>query len=85
MAKSAPGAGTIRHEIWQYSWQYGGWAKEKRTKVLDRILMQVGELRQWTWLWDPKLGGLSVDAAPVTVKYVVPTKDAKGLQGLRPY
>ena len=80
-----PGAGTIRHEIWQYSWQYGGWAKEKRTKVLDRILMQVGELRQWTWLWDPKLGGLSVDAAPVTVKYVVPTKDAKGLQGLRPY
>lgn len=80
-----PGAGTIRHEVWQYSWQYGGWAKEKRTKVLDRVLLQVGELRQWTWLWDPKLGGLAVDAAPVVVKYAMPTKDAKGLQGLRPY
>ena len=32
-----PGAATIRHEIWQYSWNYGGWQKEKRTKVMDRV------------------------------------------------
>ena len=58
------GAGTIRHEIWQYTWNYGGWSKEKRTRVLDRILMQVNELRQWTWLWEPKLGGVDVKSAP---------------------
>ena len=62
-----PGSGTIRHEVWQYSWQYGGWAKEKRTKVFSRILMQVGDLRQWTWLWDAKLGGIEVKNAPVTI------------------
>ena len=57
----SPGAATIRHEIWQFSWNYGGWQKEKRTKVLDRVLLPRQELRQWTWLWDPKLGGIEVE------------------------
>jgi len=81
-----PGAGTIRHEIWQYTWQYGGWAKEKRTRVLDRLLLQVSELRRWTWLWDPKLGGIEVGSDPVTFEYVLPTGTERAkLQGLRPY
>lgn len=81
-----PGAGTIRHEIWQYTWQYGGWQKERRTKVLDRLLLQVSELRRWTWLWDPKLGGIEVKGAPVSLKYELPERSGKRrLRGLSPY
>jgi hypothetical protein len=81
-----PGAGTIRHELWQYSWHYGGWEKEKRTQVLDRVLLPVSELRQWTWLWDAKLGGIEVKAAPLVIQYQLPQKSSvKTLQGLYPY
>ena len=81
-----PGSGTIRHEIWQYTWNYGGWQKEKRTKVLDRVLMQVSDLRQWTWLWDPKLGAIEVKDLPITIKYTMPGRDsAEKLKGLYPY
>ena len=53
----------MRHEIWQYNWNYGGWQKDKRTRVLDRTIMQVSELRKWHWLWEPKLGGIKVKHA----------------------
>ena len=76
------GAGTLRHEIWQYTWNYGGWVKEKRTRVLDRLLMQVSEMHRWTWLWDPKLGGIEVKNAPVTLQYDLGRTDE--LKGMRP-
>jgi len=82
----SPGAATIRHEIWQYSWNYGAWQKEKRTKILDRILMPRDELRKWTWLWDPKLGGIELQHQPVSVKYELPKTTSSGqLKGLYPY
>ncbi len=81
-----PGLGTIRHEVWQYTWRYGGWEKEKRTKVLDRVLLPVAELRQWTWLWEPKLGGVKVGAEPVSIRYTLPQPDGpRELEGLYPY
>ena len=67
-------AATVRHEIWQYSNNYGGWIKERRTKVLDRILMARSELRRWTWVWKPQLGGIEVGKKPVTVLYELPQK-----------
>ena len=79
------GAGTIRHEIWQYSANYAGWQKERNTQVLDRTLMPVSELRQWTWLWDPKLGGIEIGSGPVKIEYRLPKKGEKTLQGLYPY
>lgn len=80
------GAGTMRHEIWQYDWLYGGWKKTQRTRVLDRIIMQVSDLRQWHWLWDPKLGDIQIGADAVEVKYSVPEKpDPAQLKGLYPY
>ncbi len=80
-----PGAGTIRHEIWQYDWNYGGWQKNKRTKVLDRALLQVSELRRWTWLWDPQLGGIEVKDSPVEIKYELRRRAAgQKLKGLYP-
>ena len=30
---------TVRHEVWQYTNHYGGWVKDRKTEVLDRILM----------------------------------------------
>lgn len=81
-----PGAGTMRHEIWQYTWNYGAWQKEKLTRVMDRVLLQVSELRRWTWLWDPKLGGIQVKSSPVTIKYELPGRaDKRRLRGLYPY
>lgn len=80
-----PGAGTMRFEIWQYDNNYGGWQKHRRTKVLHRVLMQVSELRQWTWLWDTRLGGIQVGAEPVTIEYRLPQQGEKHLRGLYPY
>ena len=81
-----PGAGTMRFEIWQYTSNYGVWVKEKRTRVMHRVLLPVSELRRWTWGWEPKLGGIQVDSRAVTVKYEVPTgAKLKGLPGLHPY
>jgi hypothetical protein len=80
-----PGAATIRHEIWQYSWNYGGWAKEKRTKVMDRLMLHRDELHKWTWLWDPKLGGIEVKGKPITIKYALPKSPPPSeLKGLSP-
>ena len=81
----SPGAATIRHELWQYTLRYGTWTKEKRTRVLDRILLPREELRQWTWLWDPALGGLVVKDTPLTISYTLPKRPDSKVPGLRPH
>jgi hypothetical protein len=79
----SPGAATIRHEIWQFTWQYGGWQKERRTKVLDRVLLPRDELRKWTWLWDPALGAIEIDRQPKSLRYALPKpSDERKLKGL---
>ena len=78
--------GTIRHEIWQYDFNYGGWQKNRRTRVLDRQRLELDEVRQWTWVWDPKLGGIEIGKAPRTIKYEIPAKLApEKLKGLYPF
>lgn len=79
------GAATMRFEIWQYDYQYGGWTKNRRTRVMHRVLLPRDQLRKWTWLWDPKLGAVEVKASDVVVDYAVPGRNDKTLQGLRPY
>ena len=81
-----PGAATMRFEIWQYTWQYGGWAKDRRTRVMHRVILHRDELRKWAWLWDPKLGGIEVKKAPLVIEYELPgTSAEKKLKGLYPY
>jgi len=80
------GAATMRHEIWQYTWNYGGWVKEKRTRVLDRTMLHRDELRQWTWLWEPRLGGIEVKSSPLVVRYELPKLSGPDKpKGLYPY
>jgi hypothetical protein len=80
------GYGTMRHEIWQYSFKYGGWAKEQRTHVLDRLILPVDELRKWTWLWDAKLGGIDASGSPIAIKCDPPkAKGEETRPGLFPY
>jgi len=80
-----PGAATIRHEIWQYTNNYGGFAKERRTRVLDRSILPRGDLRKWTWVWDPKLGAITVKDSTVHIDYKIPDLSEKQLKGLYPY
>ncbi len=80
-----PGAATMRFEIWQYTWRYGGWAKERRTRVFHRVILPRGELRQWTWVFDPKLGGIKAHDNPVTIHYQFPDLSKRELKGLYPY
>lgn len=77
------GAGTMRFEVWQYTWKYGGWVKEKRTRVLHRVLLQVSEMQRWNWLWEPKLGGIKMTAQAKKIEYKIPGKsELKELKGL---
>jgi hypothetical protein len=80
-----PGAATIRHEVWQYGWQYGGWVKDRRTRVFDRAILPRNDLKKWTWLWDPALGGIEVKKSAVRVNYEMPKPSEKKLKGLYPY
>ncbi len=70
---------TLRHEVWQYTYNYGAWTKERRTRVLDRILSAKRVLRQWTWLWQPELGGVRVGERDVVIRYRLPAKKGSGL------
>jgi hypothetical protein len=60
---------TIRHEAWQYTFHYGGWAKDRRTEVLDRVLIPRDQLARWAWVWDTKLGGIEIaeDARSISI------------------
>ena len=67
-------AATVRHEIWQYTNSYGGWVKDRNTRVLDRVLIATSEFRLWTWVWQPRLGGITVGEKPVTLSFELPAK-----------
>jgi hypothetical protein len=67
-------AATVRHEVWQYTNRYGGWVKDRKTEVLDRILMARSELKRWTWVWEPRLGGIEVGGKAATLSYRLPDR-----------
>lgn len=77
---------TMRFEIWQFEDRSGGYVKQKRTHVLHRIIMPRDVLCQWTWLWDPALGNISIEKTGVkTVEYTIPDPKNTELKGLFPY
>ncbi len=81
-----PDAATIRHEVWQYTYHYGGYQKEKRTRVFDRAILPRDELRRWTWLWDARLGDVVIDSAgdSRTLRWTMPDLSKREIPGLYP-
>ncbi|NOX54426.1 MAG: hypothetical protein GXP27_08280 [Planctomycetes bacterium] len=77
---------TLRYEIWQFTNYYGGWLRDKKSKVLHRILDAKERLRKKTWVWDRKLGGFAVgkNSRGITLRYRIPG-DLSKLPGLHPY
>jgi hypothetical protein len=76
---------TVRHEIWQYANNYGGWVKDRRTEVIDRVLMAKSEFHRWTWVWEPKLGGIEVGKKAASASYELPRRfDSKTSRGWFP-
>ena len=71
--------GTLRFEVWQYTKKYGAWSKEKRTRVLHRLIFPLAELRPWSWTWDPKLGQIKVTTETKPLTYRLPKKKPKGI------
>jgi hypothetical protein len=67
-------AATVRHEVWQYTTRYGTRTKERKTKILDRLLMPNSEFQRWNWVWEPVLGGIEVNREPVRVSYTLPAR-----------
>jgi hypothetical protein len=64
---------TVRHEVWQYTQRFGGWSKERSTKVLDRILLPRAEFGRWTWIWEPRLGGIEIESGKsIAIDYKIP-------------
>jgi hypothetical protein len=77
---------TVRHEVWQYTRRYGGWSKERATRLLGRILLPRDELRKWTWVWEARLGGIEVKGdRAVHLAYRLPDRfEAKSCRGWFP-
>jgi hypothetical protein len=77
---------TVRHEVWQYTRRYGAWSKERATRLLDRILLPRDELRKWTWVWEPRLGGIEVKGdRAVHITYRLPRHfEARNCRGWFP-
>lgn len=65
-------AATVRHEVWQFSLHTGAWVKDRKTFVLDRVLLPRADLGRWTWAWEPSLGGIAVDGKARTLEYKLP-------------
>lgn len=93
-----PGAATLRFEVWEYNNRYGGWAKNKQTRVLHRVMLPRSELRKWTWLWHPGLGNIEVGLSPLALEVLLEPRNWRNyndpapvdeivdpLKGLRPY
>lgn len=53
---------TLRHEFWQYTNRGGGWVKDRKTKVIDRLIGAKSDVTRWTWTWLPELGGIEIES-----------------------
>lgn len=63
-----------RSEIWTFVWAYGAWVAQNRAaKVLERFRFQRTEYEQLERLYDPEIGGISLEEGEEkTVVYQLP-------------
>jgi hypothetical protein len=57
-----------RAEVWTFTWAWGAWSTEKRAaRVLEQVRMQRDEFERFDRLYDPSLGGISVEAGKTAI------------------
>ncbi len=76
-----------RMEQWYYEKKYDSWARF-RTRVLTRHRVSKRVWQTWGWMFEPKVGGLTITedrTEPIVVEYEVPAKPdpAMGLAGTK--
>ena len=74
---------TLRYEFWQFTNRLGVWDKERRTRLIYRLIMPRDELARWHWLWSPELGGIEVKGT-VRVRLKLPSAEDPNVAGLLP-
>ena len=74
---------TVRYELWQFTNRFGTWSRDRKSKVLHRVLESKDKLTKRRWLWASELGGFTItDETPQQkVIYQVPEhqEDLPGL------
>jgi hypothetical protein len=51
---------TVRYELWQFTNRFGTWSRDRKSKVLHRVLESKDRLRKRRWLWTSELGGIRI-------------------------
>jgi hypothetical protein len=75
---------TVRYELWQFTNRFGTWSRDRKSKVLHRVLESKDRLRKRRWLWASELGGIRITDEKLRQKatYRLPDRlsDLPGLQ-----
>jgi hypothetical protein len=76
---------TVRYELWQFTNRFGSWSRDRKSKVLHRVLEPKERLRKRRWLWTSALGGIRItgEAPDQKLTYRIPERLAE-LPGLHP-
>ena len=51
---------TVRYELWQFTNRFGTWSRDRKSKVLHRVLESKDKLTKRRWLWSSELGGFTI-------------------------
>jgi hypothetical protein len=76
---------TVRYELWQFTNRLGSWSRDRKGKVLHRVLEAKDRLKKRRWLWTGDLGGIRITGEVPDQKftYRIPERLAE-LPGLHP-
>ncbi|MBS0266866.1 MAG: hypothetical protein JSS02_33375 [Planctomycetes bacterium] len=75
---------SVRYELWQFTNRFGTWSRDRKSKILHRVLEAKAQLHKRRWLWTNTLGGirLTADRLVQRVTFQIPERwtDLPGLQ-----
>jgi hypothetical protein len=76
---------TVRYELWQFTNRFGSWSRERKSKILHRVLEPKERLTKRRWLWTSALGGIRItgEAPDQKLTYRIPERLTE-LPGLNP-
>ena len=76
---------TVRYELWQFTNRFGSWSRDRKSKILHRVLEAKDKFKQRRWLWTSDLGGQRIthDAPRQKLTWRIPER-LNTLTGLNP-